>query len=78
MAAKRRACRPRSNDSKELGRNGGYEGPEESSKSGETAMFAEPKEMPLKQAEQRRPRRMLGPGVRLEKGMNSLFKFLQT
>ncbi|CAD6248274.1 unnamed protein product [Miscanthus lutarioriparius] len=53
MAAKRRAGRPRSNDSKELGRNGGIEGSdeevEESGKSGETAMSAEPKEMPLKQ-----------------------------
>nr|AIW39793.1 putative tyrosine-specific protein phosphatase-like protein [Saccharum officinarum] len=59
MAAKRRARRPRSDDSKELGRNGGYEGSdeevEESGKSGETAMSAEPKEMRLKQAEQPSP-----------------------
>nr|CAZ96179.1 putative tyrosine specific protein phosphatase (module) [Saccharum hybrid cultivar R570] len=59
MAAKRRARRPRSDDSKELGRNGGYEGSdeevEESGKSGETAMSAEPKEMRLKQVEQPSP-----------------------
>ncbi|XP_066345756.1 nucleolin 2-like [Miscanthus floridulus] len=57
MAAKRSARRPSSGDSKELGGNGGNEGSdddedEESGKSGDTAMSAEPKEMPLKRAEE--------------------------
>lgn len=60
---------PSSGDSKELGHNGGNEGSddddddEESGKSGEDAIPAEPKEMPLKRAEEpwSPSRWMLGP-----------------
>lgn len=57
MAAKRRARRPSSGDAKELGCNEGSneEEEEDGSKSGDIAMSAEPKAMPLKQAEQSSP-----------------------